>query len=201
MQDATVTVYPIRSDAEIARARLAADGIRSLVVADDEGGLNPGFYARYGVRVVVDAVDLDDAMASLGIERLAIPRGIAAALVDHAVTSLPYEACGLILFDDDTPVFACQLSNVARSAHRFTIDPSEHHGAWEFGRRRGWTIGAIYHSHPRTEAHPSRADVAGRGDPKWIHVIVGHVDRPSPSLRAFRLADGVVTEVSVTIGA
>ena len=55
----TVAVYPTRSDAEIVRARLVSDGIEAIVIADDEGGLNPGFYSRYGVRVVVASNDLD----------------------------------------------------------------------------------------------------------------------------------------------
>ena len=42
----TVAVYTTRSDAEIVRARLLSEGIEAMVIADDEGGLNPGFYAH-----------------------------------------------------------------------------------------------------------------------------------------------------------
>ena len=59
--EATVVVYEVRSDGEIAKARLAADGIEARVSVDDEGGLNPGFFSKYGVRLVVRAEDLDDA--------------------------------------------------------------------------------------------------------------------------------------------
>ncbi|MCL1594924.1 MAG: hypothetical protein M3132_11300, partial [Actinomycetia bacterium] len=68
----TIQVFPYRSDAEIASARLAADGIRSAVRADDEGGLNPGFFSHYGVRLEVDEGDLEDAYESLGIGRITV---------------------------------------------------------------------------------------------------------------------------------
>ncbi len=62
----TVVVHETRGDAEIARATLAGSGIEALVVADDEGGLNPGFYRDYGVRVVVRHSDADRAATVLG---------------------------------------------------------------------------------------------------------------------------------------
>ena len=63
----TVAVYPTRSDAEIVRARLISEGIEAIVIADDEGGLNPGFYSSYGVRVVVAAGSLAEARESVGV--------------------------------------------------------------------------------------------------------------------------------------
>ncbi len=63
---ATVAVYETRGDAEITRALLQDAGIDALVQADDEGGLNPGFYRDYGVRVVVrpgDAVAARELLA------------------------------------------------------------------------------------------------------------------------------------------
>ena len=62
----TAAVYELRHEAEIARALLAASGIESMVVADDEGGLNPGFFAHYGIRLVVRTEDLEDAARLLG---------------------------------------------------------------------------------------------------------------------------------------
>jgi len=58
---ATVGEYEVRYQAEVARAVLGSVGIDALVIADDEGGLNPGFFAEYGVRVVVRSADLAEA--------------------------------------------------------------------------------------------------------------------------------------------
>ncbi len=65
MEEVTVGTYLRRGEAEIVRARLAAEGIDARVVADDEGGLNPGFFAEYAVRLVVLAPDREAALAVL----------------------------------------------------------------------------------------------------------------------------------------
>lgn len=61
----TVATFGLRHEAEIARAVLDSAGIEASVVADDEGGLNPGFYRAYGVRLVVRAGDAEDATSLL----------------------------------------------------------------------------------------------------------------------------------------
>jgi proteasome lid subunit RPN8/RPN11 len=196
----TVQVYPYRSDAEIAVARLAADGIRSAVRVDNEGGLSPGFFARFGVRVEVNADDLEDAYESLGVERVTMAREIAEAMFSHAVWAYPNEACGLLAMDDDgEPKMVFCLTNTDASEHRFTVDPVEHHGCVVLAERAGWHIGGIFHSHTRSEAFPSDADIGGGGDPSWLQVIVGPVMGPTPVVRAFRFDEGIVNEASVTV--
>jgi proteasome lid subunit RPN8/RPN11 len=199
MREATVRQYPVRSDAEIARARLAADGIRSFVAVDDEGGLSPGFYRDHAVRLVVDVEDLADAYESLGVERVEVPRPVALAMANHAVWSMPHEACGLVLFDAALPVFAVALTNADASPHRFTIRPDEHHGAVRLADRHGWTIGGVFHSHPNSPAYPSGADRLGGGDPSWINFIIGPVRGRDATLRAFRFSDEGIDELSVQV--
>lgn len=197
----TVRVYPYRSDAEIAVARLAADGIRSAIRADDEGGLSPGFFTRFGVRVEVDSGDLEDAYESLGVERVTMASEIAQAMFAHAVWAYPDEACGLIAMDDSGGVrMVFCLTNTDGSEYRFTIDPVEHYGCVALAEKVGWHIGGVFHSHTRSEAYPSESDISGGGDPDWLHVIAGPVTGPNPTVRAFRFENGVVEEASVSIG-
>lgn len=196
----TVKTFDVRAEAEIARARLGADGIRSVVQADDEGGLNPGFYRSYGVRLEVDEADLADALDSLGIEQIVLPRPVARAIAIHAEISAPQEGCGFLLVDaEDRVTFACCLTNVEASEHRFTIAPDEHHGALRFAERNGWRIGGVFHSHVRSRPYPSPVDLSAGGDPDWLHVIIGPALGRRPELRAFRYVDGRVAEVSVTV--
>ncbi len=196
----TVAVYPYRSDADIAVARLAADGIRSAVRADDEGGLSPGFFTRFGVRVEVDSADLEDAYESLGVERVTIPREVVEAMFAHAVWTYPNEACGLLAMDVDGEVkMVFCLTNTDASEHRFTVDPVEHYGCVAFAEKLGWHVGGIFHSHTRSEAYPSDTDIGGGGDPSWLQVIVGPVVGPNPVVRAFRFDEGIVNEASVTV--
>ena len=196
----TVQVYPYRSDADIAVARLGSDGIRAVVHVDNEGGLSPGFFTRFGVRVEVNADDLEDAYESLGIERVTMANAIAEAMFAHAVWSYPNEACGLLAMDvnGEVKMVLC-LTNTDASEHRFTIDPVEHYGCVTFAEKLGWHIGGIFHSHTRSEAYPSDTDVDGGGDPSWLQVIVGPVVGANPVVRAFRFDEGIVNEASVTV--
>lgn len=198
--ESTVTVYDVRSDGEIAKARLAADGIEAWLSIDDEGGLNPGFFARYGVRLIVRPEDLDDAYVSLGIERVSVPSQVADAMFKHSGWAFPEEACGLVAFDDrGAPKLTVCLTNSEHSSDRFTIAPAEHFGAMRLSEAHGLTIGAVFHSHPRSDAYPSSEDISGGADPEWLHFIVGPVAGAKPLLRAFRIEGGDVTEVKATV--
>ena len=198
--DATVAVYDVRSDADIAVLRLAADGIDARISDDSEGGLNPGFFATYGVRVIVRARDVDDAYVSLGIERVSVPAQVADAMFKHAGWAYPNEACGLIGIDDTgVPAFVMCLSNGDAAPDRFTISPDEHFGANRFAEGRSLVVGAVFHSHPTSDAYPSRADIEGGADPDWLHFIIGPVSGRKPLIRCFRIRDGFVTEVKVTV--
>lgn len=70
MDDAleTIGTYLWRGDAEIAKARLAAEGILSFVAVDDEGGLNPGFFNDYRIRLLVERREAARARAALEVE-------------------------------------------------------------------------------------------------------------------------------------
>lgn len=196
----TVAVYDVRSDGEIALARLAADGIDARLAVDDEGGLNPGFFSHYGVRLIVRPSDVEDAYESLGIEHVAVPAQVADAMFKHSGWAYPEEACGLVAFDAvGNPALTMCLSNADHADDRFTIAPAEHFGANRLAEACGYSIGAVFHSHPRSEAYPSRSDIGGGADPEWLHFIIGPVVGPRPMLRAFRITDVEVAEVNVTV--
>ncbi len=196
---ASVRVYPRRGDAEVAAAVLRAEGIDSVVVAEDEGGLNPGFFSSFGVRLSVRPEDLARACEALGIETLRLPHEVAAAMVQQARFVAPTEACGLFASDGrGRVVMAYPLTNIDASERRFTVAPQEHYGAWKHASRNGWTIAGVFHSHPRTAAYPSAADVAGALDPSWYYVIVGQV-LTRPEIRAYRIVEGVVSELDVVV--
>jgi proteasome lid subunit RPN8/RPN11 len=204
----TVATFSLRHEAEIARARLVAAGIAALVQADDEGGLNPGFYAEYGVRVVVRSEEAADAEAVLtagatgeGSGHVVLHHEHVAAMVAQARFVAPEEGCGLVAFDPGgMPRFVYCLTNIDRSPHRFTVDPAEHYGAIRHAEGFGWEIAGAFHSHPNSEAVPSRTDIAAAGGPTWVHFIVGLQSADRPEVRAFSVRDGYVEELSVLSG-
>ena len=194
----TVAVFPVRSDAEIARARLESAGITALVRADDEGGLNPGFFSHYGVRVEVRSSEAEDArlLLSSPAARPVLQEEMVDAVIAHARFTYPEEACGLFAVDaDGSPRMVYCLTNVERSRTRFTVDPNEHFRAWRHAERNGWDIGGVFHSHPASPPIPSPTDIKGALDPDWFHVIVSLVDPAQPEVRMFSIVDGEAREL------
>ncbi len=86
-----VAVFSSRTEADIAKARLASEGIDAMVVTDSAGGWEPQLDAIRGVRVVVDEIDADDAIEILGV---------AAHLAEGAPPAYPtwaYVTAGIIV--------------------------------------------------------------------------------------------------------
>jgi len=198
MELVPVAVHTHRGEAEIAAAALRAEGIDAVVVAENEGGLNPGFYRSYGVTVSVRPGDVGRAEEILGVERIALPVEMARAMVQHARFALPEEACGLLAGDASGLRMVYPTTNLDHAVDRFTVDPQEHLRAWKHAERNGWSIVGAFHSHPRSDPYPSSRDVAGALDPEWLYVIVGRVTT-RPRMAAFRIRAGRVTEVRVDL--
>lgn len=204
---ATVETYLLRHEAEIAKARLAADGIRSMIQADDEGGLNPGFFDDYRIRLLVNRENLVEAAEVLanGIdpgpdETIVANSDHLEAFAAHAQFCLPNEACGLLAFDAARRLrFVYCLTNRDASPHRYTVDPVEHYRAIQHAERNGWEVAGAFHSHPRGRARPSKTDIEAAGDPEWIHVIIGLASGAERNVRAFRVVGGSAREIPLAV--
>ncbi len=64
---------------------------------------------------------------------------------------------------------------------------------------QGWELGAIYHSHTRSEAYPSQTDVNLAFYPDALYVIVSVRKPDDPQVRAFRIADERIEEVGLAV--
>jgi len=215
---ATVETFTFRHEAEIVRARLEAGGVIAMVQADDEGGMNPGFFADYGVRVVVHDDDIVEArdILELGADQaqdapdrdalidsaLAVslhPEHIAAFRA-HADFVAPEECCGLLAFDRPGRVrFVYCLTNIDASRHRFTVDPTEHFRANQHAERYSWEIAGTFHSHPGGSPEPSQTDIESAGDSAWVHVVMSHDPAEKWRIRAFVIDRGAASELAVRV--
>ncbi|MEN8114476.1 MAG: M67 family metallopeptidase [Actinomycetota bacterium] len=192
----TVAVYETRSDAEIVRARLVAGGIDALIFADNEGGLNPGFYDRYGVRVVVVPDRVAEARAMLGIEAIALSERDVKAMIDHTRAWVPNEACGLLAGAGGVVMKIYPLDNAGPSPEGFVIDPADQFAVLQDAEANGWEILGTFHSHPAGPPIPSDVDLAGGGDPAWVNAIVGVRDGRI-EVAAYRYRDGEAEVVEI----
>lgn len=203
----TVATYPLRHEAEIARALLEAEGIPAMVQADDEGGLNPGFFAEYGVRVLVrreqvaSAANLLEGSRTTSDHTLVLHPEQYEAMAAHASYSAPEEACGLVAFDTGGNVrFVYPLTNADHSEHRFTVDAAEHFHALAHAARNGWEIAGSFHSHPAGPPQPSATDLDTLSGTSWVHIILGRSQPGSWNVAAFSIRAGEASVVRVVVG-
>jgi proteasome lid subunit RPN8/RPN11 len=129
---------------------------------------------------------------------------IDAALLDrivaHARRDFPNECCGMVALRDGRAVAIHEARNVAASPLRFEVEGREIIRAQDAFEDEGAELGAIYHSHTRSEPYPSQTDVnfaAGWPGVEWL--IVGLRRDGEPTVRSYRIDDGVVTEVAVEV--
>ncbi len=89
-------------------------------------------------------------------------------VIAHALEDPTIECCGLIanLSRGQTTRRQRRAStgrnNIHASALKFEIDPIEQLELTTAIEDQGWEIGAIYHSHVRSEPKPSQTDISSR---------------------------------------
>jgi proteasome lid subunit RPN8/RPN11 len=124
-----------------------------------------------------------------------IPAELVEQIVAHAREEAPNECCGMIASRDGEAVRVFRARNEAASPLRYVVDPRDLHRITTEIEDAGWQLGAIYHSHTRSDPYPSQTDVntaffPDSDDPLWpgtLYVIVG-VAGPDANLRAYRIA-------------
>ncbi|MDR2591178.1 MAG: M67 family metallopeptidase [Chitinispirillales bacterium] len=115
------------------------------------------------------------------------------AIVAHAKSWLPSEACGLIAGAIDDNIKTVEkvylLPNPDRSPVHFSIDPKEQLAMIKDMRANGFVPLGNFHSHPATPARPSEEDIKMFYDSKASYLILSLADE-TPVLKAFGVADG-----------
>ncbi|MBU1865057.1 MAG: M67 family metallopeptidase [Actinobacteria bacterium] len=131
-----------------------------------------------------------------------VPAAVYEEMIRHARSAVPAEACGLLAAGPDGKATrAYCLTNLDASPVAYTVDPSEHIGALHDAEGHGWHLAAVFHSHPAGPPVPSATDVAKALEPAWLYVIIGLALPDRPSVRGFRIVDGVVTEEPIAVEA
>jgi [CysO sulfur-carrier protein]-S-L-cysteine hydrolase len=121
-----------------------------------------------------------------------VPADIRQALVDHARSEAPNEACGLLVMRDGVAHRYVPGRNAAASPYRFELDVDPE--TW-FLEDEGYEL-AVFHSHPSSPARPSRTDVENIG--LWQGKPYVILSASTGDLAAFTIEDGRVTSVPLT---
>ncbi|RBY95027.1 peptidase [Blastococcus sp. TBT05-19] len=144
---------------------------------------------------------------------LRIARATYDAIVAHARTDHPDEACGVVAGPEgtDRPERVVPMLNAARSPTFYEFDTADLLTLYrDLDDRDEWAV-VVYHSHTATEAYPSRTDIGyasgPAADPRTHYVLVSTRHHgPQTGLaddevefRSYRIVDGEVSEEEVEI--
>jgi proteasome lid subunit RPN8/RPN11 len=127
-----------------------------------------------------------------------ISRELFDQMVEHARAEAPNECCGMIASRDGQAVRVHPAVNAAASPLRYEIDGAEQYRIQMDIDEAGLDLGAIYHSHTRSEPVPSQTDINLAFYPDALYVIVG-LAGGGPDVRAFTIRDGQVAEGELVV--
>lgn len=132
---------------------------------------------------------------------LVIRADLVEAIIVHARRDHPDEACGLLAGPDgsDRPERHIPMANAERSPSFYRFDSGEQLRVWRALERAHEVPVVIYHSHPGTEAYPSRMDIDLAAEPDAHYVLVSTRDPHRSEVRSYRIVNGVVSEEPVDI--
>jgi proteasome lid subunit RPN8/RPN11 len=120
-------------------------------------------------------------------------------MVDHARTVAPDECCGMVAARDGEAVKVHPATNAAASPrYAYEIDSMDLYWIEKAIQDAGLDIGAVYHSHPRSEPYPSQTDINLAFYPDSLYVIVG-LKGGEPDVRAFAIRDGQVAQAELVV--
>jgi len=128
-------------------------------------------------------------------------------MIRHARREYPNEACGLLAGKacpeqgrrDGRVERVYRMTNAEHSPVTYRLDPEEQCRAFTEIEEEGRDLLAIYHSHSHSPAYPSATDLELAFYPDSLYLIISLADRDQPTIRAFRIVEGVVEEERVEI--
>lgn len=126
------------------------------------------------------------------------------AMLAHAISGLPNEACGLFCGPPGADLVTefHPMTNTAASSQIYRLDGSEMMAVERAADDAGLQVLGVMHSHTHTSAYPSPTDVADAGsfDPfGGFHYVIVSLRHPEPVLRSYRIAAGDITEEPVEL--
>ena len=120
-------------------------------------------------------------------------------MVAHARDEAPNECCGMVASENGDARRVYRTTNVEASPFRFVIDGAEQLRIYNEIEGDGLDLGAIYHSHTRTEPRPSQADINfSRAWPGVLWIIVG-LSGDDAEVRTWQIENGQVSEAELVV--
>jgi proteasome lid subunit RPN8/RPN11 len=121
-------------------------------------------------------------------------------ILEHARAEAPSEACGLLAGLAGRVLHVLPAANIAPNpAVEYLMDPYDQLRHFQAMEEQGLELLGIYHSHPTSPAYPSPTDLSRAYYPEAVYSIVSLAPSEAPVLRAFRLVEGQISEVTFQV--
>jgi proteasome lid subunit RPN8/RPN11 len=139
------------------------------------------------------------AFTNNSLNALILPGPLRQQMLEHALTRLPEEACGLLggrredLNSPFTAAAVLPIENELHSPVRFRMAPAEQLKAFYWLEENGLELTAIFHSHPQGPDHPSATDLAEFAYPGVLMLILSPISPaslPDGSIPLAKTANG-----------
>jgi proteasome lid subunit RPN8/RPN11 len=120
-------------------------------------------------------------------------------MLAHAEADFPNECCGLLFGRGTRAEQLRRMENVEHSPLNYRVDPKVLLAVFDEMDQRELELLGIYHSHTHSPAYPSKTDRDLAGYPEAHYLIVSLQHREQPTIRAFRIVQGQVSEEPIEI--
>jgi proteasome lid subunit RPN8/RPN11 len=133
------------------------------------------------------------------VTALRLPAAYRDAIFDHARAESPRESCGVIGGKEGETTTFHRVTNRAEGNRLYMMDDEELFAVLKELDDRGEDPMVIYHSHPETQAYPSKTDVEMAFYPESFYVICSLENPAEPYLRAFTIVDEQIEEAEIEV--
>ena len=120
-------------------------------------------------------------------------------LVKYAESQKPYESCAILIGNGDEKNWIVKkiflTENTAKSRVTFTISPDEELRVDQIAKESEMEIVCIFHSHPESEAHPSKTDKKFMGVNPFPWIIYSGITK---EMNCFILENENVKQIPIT---
>jgi len=136
----------------------------------------------------------------MAIDMLIIKRDIYDRIIEQAKKGKPSEVCGILVGKGSKVLKLYEMDNTSDNPRLcYFMNPKEQIEVFKDMRKQNLELVAIYHSHPDTEAYPSKRDVELAFYPESVYLIISLKDEEKTIIRGFWIVEEEIKEIEVKI--
>jgi len=133
-------------------------------------------------------------------QTIIIPRTLANRLLTLAQLTPDVEICGLISKNSDEKYQVYPIDNIASNKSCvFEMQPEQQINAFKLIREKQQNLFAIYHSHPDSEAVPSKKDLNDAAYKEALNIIISLSTKGVLDMRGYFYQDDKIESVDLII--